>query len=78
VKQILDPSRPNAVDPETRALMAVLDTYPAQHWVNLYNNLVASAQESHALASTIMAHLSHAEVRAMLAFLVGSDAEVTR
>lgn len=77
MKHITDPTRPNAIDPETRAEMAVLDVYPAEHWVHLYNTLVAAAIANPVLATTVMAHLSHAEVRAMLAFLVGNDAYTT-
>ena len=77
-KQLTDPSRPNAIDPVTRAEMAVLGTYPSEHWDTLWLNLVVAAQRDYALASTLMAHLSHAEIRSMLAYLCGHDAEALR
>jgi hypothetical protein len=71
---INDPRRPNAIDPETRAEMAVLGQYPGEHWIHTYNALVATAQTAPVVTSTLMSHLSHAEIRTLLAFLVGHDA----
>jgi serine acetyltransferase len=68
------PTGQNQIDPATRAEMAVLDAYPPEHWINLYNHLVGLAEKSHVATSTFMAHLSHAELRYLLAFLVGHDA----
>lgn len=72
------PQMLNQIDPETRAEMAVLGTYPPEHWVNLHEAILENGLRSYAAATTLMAHMSHAEVRTLLAFLIGYDVENVR
>lgn len=76
---LLDDRRPNAVDDQTRIHMAAFDrSVIPDHWVSLYGQLVQLGASDLVAASTAMAHLTNAEVRALLAFLVGYDAQLLR
>lgn len=72
------PQMLNQIDPETRADMALLGTYPPEHWVAMHEAIIENGLRSYAAATTLMAHMSHAEVRTLLAFLVGYDVENVR
>lgn len=72
------PQMLNQIDPETRAEMAVLGTYPPDHWVTLHEKILENGLRNYAAATTLMAHMSHAEVRTLLAFLIGYDVENVR
>jgi len=77
-RTVFDPTRINQIDPVTRAGMAAIEREGYEWVIPAYHDLVAAAQQDYALASTVMAHLTHAEVRTILATLVGHDAEATR
>ena len=77
LRPLFDSSRPNYVGDATRLEMLSIEMAITSGEVDwpffVYNQLVELAGHSLVAASTAMAHLSEAEVRALLATIVGYD-----
>lgn len=64
----------NQLSPEVRLELIELGQFPAEHWTTLYDALVQATIDAPVSGSTMLAHLSHAELFYLLGFLIGNDA----